>query len=117
MRASLRRHTLLRSLAVTVVAAVLLLALSENIGDYRNTQLASGAYYFAALAGLTVLAGLSGQISLGHGALMAIGAYTVALLVGNEGWSLAPALAAAKMAAAPPRRFRCAAWAQIAHSS
>ncbi len=100
MRASLRRHTLLRSLGVMVVTAVLLLALSENIGDYRNTQLASGAYYFAALAGLTVLAGLSGQISLGHGALMAIGAYTVALLVGNEGWSLAPALAAAVVVSA-----------------
>src|SRR5205807_2296589 len=55
----------------------------------------SGAYYFAALAGLTVLAGLSGQISLGQGAFMAVGAYTVALLIGNEGWSPAPALAAA----------------------
>ena len=39
------------------------------------------------LAGLTVLAGHSGQVSLGHGALMAVGAYTVALLVGNEGWA------------------------------
>jgi branched-chain amino acid transport system permease protein len=42
-----------------------------------------------------VLAGLSGQISLGHGALMAVGAYTASLLIGNEGWSLVPALAAA----------------------
>jgi branched-chain amino acid transport system permease protein len=73
----------------------LLFALSEGIGAYRNTQLAQGAYLFAVLAGLTVLAGLSGKISLGHGALMAIGAYTVALLVGNEHWPLAGALAAA----------------------
>ncbi len=42
-----------------------------------------------------MLTGLSGQISLGHGALMAVGAYTVALLVGNEHWALVPALAAA----------------------
>ena len=35
-----------------------------------------------------MLAGISGQISLGHGALMAVGAYTVALLIGNEGWAL-----------------------------
>ena len=37
-----------------------------------------------------MLAGCSGQISLGHGALMAVGAYTVALLIGNEGWALVP---------------------------
>ena len=39
------------------------------------------AYYFAAVAGLTVLTGLNGQISLGHGALMAVGAYTTAKLL------------------------------------
>ena len=33
------------------------------------------AYYFVAVAGLTVLTGQNGQISLGHGALMAVGAY------------------------------------------
>jgi branched-chain amino acid transport system permease protein len=91
----LRRSTLLRSLTVVVIVGALLFALSEGIGAYRNTQLAQGAYLFAVLAGLTVLAGLSGKISLGHGALMAIGAYTVALLVGNEHWPLAGALAAA----------------------
>src|SRR6201999_2708509 len=37
----------------------------------------------------------SGQISLGHGALMAVGASPVALLIGNEGWALVPAIAAA----------------------
>lgn len=92
---SVRHSTLLRSLAVVVIVGVLLFVLSEGISAYRNTQLAQGAYLFAVLAGLTVLAGLSGKISLGHGALMAIGAYTVALLVGNEHWPLAGALAAA----------------------
>jgi branched-chain amino acid transport system permease protein len=91
----MRRSTLLRSLALVVVCGAVLLLASELISDYRNTQLATGAYYFAALAGLTVLAGHSGQVSLGQGALMAVGAYTVALLVGNEGWALLPALIAA----------------------
>lgn len=91
---ALRRTTLLRSLSVVVIVGVVLLIVTENISDYRNTQLATGAYYFAALAGLTILAGMSGKISLGHGALMAIGAYTVALLVGKEQWPLAAALAA-----------------------
>ena len=36
--------------------------------------------YLCATAGLTVLIGLTGQLSLGHGALMAIGAYTCALI-------------------------------------
>jgi branched-chain amino acid transport system permease protein len=94
----LRRSTLLRSLAVVVIVGVVLLIVTDNISDYRNTQLATGAYYFAALAGLTVLAGMSGKISLGHGALMAIGAYTVALLIGKEGWPLAAALAAGALA-------------------
>ncbi len=94
----MRRNTLVRSLLLVVACGLVLWLLSEAIGDYRNTQLATGAYFFAVLAGLTVLAGSSGKISLGHGALMGIGAYTVALLVGNEHWPLAPALAAATLA-------------------
>src|SRR5205823_2601430 len=35
-----------------------------------------------------VLSGLSGQISLGHGALMAVGAYSTALLLANQQWPL-----------------------------
>jgi branched-chain amino acid transport system permease protein len=86
--------TLLRALALVAAAAVVLALVTEALGAYDNLQLADGAYYFAALAGLTMLAGVSGQISLGHGALMAIGAYTVILLIGNEHWALVPALIA-----------------------
>lgn len=89
------QSTLLRSLALALLAGVALFILSELLSTYNDLQLASGSYYFVVLAGLTVLTGLSGQISLGHGALMAVGAYTVALLVGNEHWALVPALVAA----------------------
>ncbi len=92
--------TLARALGLVALAAVVLVVASDLLSPYDNTQLASGAYYFAALAGLTVLIGLSGQISLGHGAFMALGAYTVLLLVGNEGWSLFPALVVAAGVAA-----------------
>ena len=95
-----RRSTLLRSLGLLVLGAVVLLLVSGALSDYNNLQLATGAYYFAALAGLTMLAGVSGQISLGHGALMAVGAYTVCLLIGNEGWALIPALVASVLVAA-----------------
>ena len=99
MRA-LGRLTLVRSLAIVVVTGGFLFLLTEVLSDYRNSQIAAGAYYFAALAGLTVLAGLSGRISLGQGAFMAVGAYTAMLLVTREGWSLAPALVAGAAAAA-----------------
>jgi len=94
-RRAWRGSRLLRSLALLVGGAIALVVISEALGAYDDLQLAIGAYYFAALAGLTVLAGLSGQISLGHGALMAVGAYAAALLIGNEGWALFPALVAA----------------------
>jgi branched-chain amino acid transport system permease protein len=99
LRRALDRSTLLRSLGWALLAAVALVFVSEVTSAYQNLQLATGEYYFAALAGLTILAGTSGQISLGHGALMAVGAYTVALLIGNEGWALVPALAASVVVA------------------
>ncbi|MGF1513932.1 MAG: ATP-binding cassette domain-containing protein [Elainellaceae cyanobacterium] len=48
--------------------------------------------------GLNVLAGLSGQISIGHAGLFAIGAYTGSLLMLNVDWSFWPALALAAVA-------------------
>ena len=93
--AAIRGSTLARSLGLVVAAALALFVVSELLGSYDDLQLANGAYFFAVLAGLTVLTGMSGQISLGHGALMAVGAYSVALLTGNEQWPLVPALLAA----------------------
>ncbi len=93
VRSVLAASTLLRSLALVAVVGVVLLLVSDGLSPYRDLQLSYGAYYFCVLAGLTVLAGSSGQISLGHGAFMAVGAYTVAKL-GNAGWALLPALAA-----------------------
>jgi branched-chain amino acid transport system permease protein len=91
---ALRSSTLLRSLLLVVVAGLVLLVVSDQLSAYRDLQLATGAYYFCVLAGLTVLAGSSGQISLGHGALMAVGAYTVGKLA-IAGWAIVPELAAA----------------------
>ena len=94
VRSVIRSNTLLRSVLLVVVVGIVLLIASDQLSSYRDLQLATGAYYFCVLAGLTVLAGSSGQISLGHGALMAVGAYTVGKLA-NAGWALIPELAAA----------------------
>lgn len=79
--AILGRSTLLRNALLAIVALALLVGLTEILPDYRNTQLAMIAYDLCAVAGLTILTGLSGQISLGNGAFMFVGAYTVALLL------------------------------------
>jgi branched-chain amino acid transport system permease protein len=77
--AKISGHTLLRHLAVAALALVLVVLVLESASAFRSTQLAQMAYLGLAAGGLTVLTGLNGQLSLGHGALMAIGAYTAAL--------------------------------------
>jgi branched-chain amino acid transport system permease protein len=100
LRLRLPEQTLVRHLLLAAVFAVALYLLSVALDPFNNLRLAAVAYYFSALAGLTVLTGLNGQISLGHGALMAVGAYTTALLIGRQGWPLAPAVAAAGLVSA-----------------
>jgi branched-chain amino acid transport system permease protein len=85
---SLRDHVLARHLAAALLGLVVVVLVVESVSDYRNTQLASMAYLGIAAGGLTVLTGLNGQLSLGHGALMAIGAYTSALLLPDNESSL-----------------------------
>lgn len=79
MRSATLRHLALAALGLVVVVLVL-----ESVDDFRAVQLTQMAYLGIAAAGLTVLTGLNGQISLGHGALMAIGAYTAALLLQDD---------------------------------
>lgn len=45
-----------------------------------------GIYVLVAM-GLNVLFGCAGQVSLGHGSLVAVGAYTTAVLTVDHGWS------------------------------
>ena len=78
----------LRYLLWMVGGAVLVVALTYALPPFRTYQFATVGAYLCVTAGLTVLTGLNGQLSLGHGALMATGAYTVALLQerGDEHW-------------------------------
>ncbi|MGY2082016.1 branched-chain amino acid ABC transporter permease [Modestobacter sp. SYSU DS0657] len=83
-RSLLPGSTLLRHLLVLLVAAVGAVVLLEVTDPFTNSQLATLSYYAIAAGGLTVLTGMNGQISLGHGALMAVGAYTTALLLAAD---------------------------------
>lgn len=75
----LPKSTLLRHLLLVVAAFLGMVLLIESVDSFRVSQLAAMAYFVPAVAGLTLLTGLNGQISLGHGALMAVGAYTTAV--------------------------------------
>ena len=80
--------TLLRHLVAAVVAGAVIWALSVQLNAFRDFQMAEIAVYVVAIAGLSILIGLSGQISLGNGAFMAVGAYTAALLMMHLNWPL-----------------------------
>ena len=84
-RTGLRRlwpgSTLLQHALLMLAAFVGIMLLIETLDPFRVSQLASMAYYVPAVAGLTVLTGINGQISLGHGGLMAVAGYTTAVLL------------------------------------
>jgi branched-chain amino acid transport system permease protein len=71
---ALARHTALALVGLVAVALVI-----ETSSASRVTHYTVIGYMGIAAAGLTLLTGLSGQLSLGHGAFMAIGAWTAAL--------------------------------------
>ncbi len=69
------------------VAALVALAcvLPFVVSNYRVFQFTLVLVYAIALLGLNMLTGYNGQISLGHGAFYAIGAYTAAILMDKFG--------------------------------
>jgi len=68
-----------------VVAALLVAFGPRFLSSYHALEWAYVGIYFTALLGLNVLTGWSGQVSLGHGAFMAIGGYTSAILIAHHG--------------------------------
>jgi len=78
------RNPLLRHATVCVALAVVLVLLTYVFDAFTDYKIAGVAIFFIAAAGLTVLTGVNGQLSLGHGALMAIGAYTTSLLLKEQ---------------------------------
>ena len=70
---------------VAAAAVALVLVLPHWLSDARAAEFARAGCFFIAIVGLNVLTGYTGQISLGHGALMAIGAYTTAILTVDHG--------------------------------
>jgi branched-chain amino acid transport system permease protein len=85
----IRRLPTIVNFAAFVVIAIVIALLPRFMGEFRLSQFTFVALYFIALLGLNILTGYNGQISLGHGAFMGIGAYVSALLIlGRPGLEL-----------------------------
>jgi branched-chain amino acid transport system permease protein len=81
---------------VTVIVAVLLPLIAGKGGliggkdglitNFHFLQISLAIVYAIAVLGLILLTGFNGQISLGHGAFFAIGAYVAAILIDQQSW-------------------------------
>jgi branched-chain amino acid transport system permease protein len=86
-----------RQLIVLAVLLVVAVALPFLVSNYRTFQFTLVMVYATALLGLNILTGYNGQISLGHGAFYALGAYVAAILMDQAGapyWITVPAAGA-----------------------
>ncbi|MGE3917076.1 MAG: branched-chain amino acid ABC transporter permease [Hyphomicrobiaceae bacterium] len=91
------------SVSPWAVLLVMLLALlpvltkmTGLVSSYTYLQLSLMMVFSIAVLGLNLLTGFNGQISLGHGAFFAVGAYTAAILIDRYGlpyWATLPAAA------------------------
>ena len=75
------RARLALKLAAFVLAIVVVALLPRYVSDFRAFELHKVGLFFVAVLGLNIVTGYTGQISLGHGAFMAIGGYTTAILM------------------------------------
>ena len=80
----------LSHLAIVFVIWAALMRINDGIDPLMSYYLALAAMYATAMFGMVILVGLSGQVSLGNGALMAIGGYVFALTSLN--WQTVPIL-------------------------
>ena len=82
-----------RALGIGLVLLVVACALPFVLSNYRTFQMTLVLVYAIALLGLNILTGYNGQISLGHGAFYALGAYCTAILMDRWGvpyWATIP---------------------------
>lgn len=83
-------------IALGFIVLVGAFALPFGLDSYTVSQITQYLIFVIAVLGLNILAGYSGQLSLGHGAFIGIGAYITALLISLFGvayWQAIPAAA------------------------
>jgi len=75
-----------RRWVAVAIAVVVIAVLPAVLPTFLVFDLIFVAAYATAVLGLIILTGMNGQISLGHGAFMALGGYLAAVLAHNAGW-------------------------------
>ncbi len=81
---------------ILVIAAIFPLVMTHSYYLHLTNLI---LIYAVAATGLNLVSGYTGQLSLGHSAFLAIGAYTSALLTVNLHWPVIPAVIAATLVA------------------
>jgi branched-chain amino acid transport system permease protein len=91
-RAGAVASTRVWSVTAALISVAVACALPLVTTEFRLFQLTQVLIYAIALTGLNLLTGYNGQISLGHGAFYAVGAYTGAIMVDrwhvHYGWTI-----------------------------
>jgi len=72
-----------KRIIIFIAIGVALFLIGNQVDEYRLFQGANLAMYAIALSSIVLLTGYSGQVSLGHGAFMAVGGYSAALMLAN----------------------------------
>ncbi len=93
-------HISRRAAWTTALVILFMAILPWLVPSYTAFELTYAAAYAIAIMGLIILTGMCGQISLGHGAFLAIGGYAVAILGQRLGAPIWVSLAAAALACA-----------------
>src|SRR5260370_41460477 len=91
------RKWLIVLIVLAIVVPLLKPLLPDVVSDYRLFLVSTMIIAAIAVLGLNLLTGFNGQISLGHGAFYAVGAYTAAILMDQLDvpyWATLPAAAA-----------------------
>ncbi|MEY3195727.1 MAG: hypothetical protein RL252_54, partial [Actinomycetota bacterium] len=78
-------HAVRKKIAFFIFLGWILLLVGDRVDELRVYQGAQIAMYTIALASIVLLTGYSGQVSLGNGAMMAVGGYAAALTLNNLG--------------------------------
>ena len=74
-----------KKIALFIFLGWILLLVGDRVDELRVYQGAQIAMYAIALSSIVLLTGYSGQVSLGNGAMMAVGGYSAALTLNNLG--------------------------------
>ena len=83
------RRNSLRHLALLLLGVIVVIGLIDwgsGIDPFDRSQLTRVMIYAIAIAGLNIVTGYGGMISVGHSAFFGLGAYTTGILVVRYGW-------------------------------